>query len=73
MGIMENDNGEEITVDSLARMIAKGFEGVDKQFVEVKADLTIVKRDLTDVKNRLGRVEKLEKDVQVLKDTLAIK
>lgn len=44
--------GREETND-LAIMVARGFERVGNEIVEVKKDITEVKRDLTEVKDNL--------------------
>ena len=44
---------QEVTNEELARMIAKGFAGVDKRFEQVAA-----KTDVEDISRRLGIVDR---------------
>ena len=48
---------QEVTNEELARMIAKGFSGVDKSLEVVGADVAILKQDMFEVKGKLSTVE----------------
>lgn len=45
--------GREET-NELARMVAKGFAGVDKEIGEVKKDISDIKKDISEVKENLS-------------------
>ena len=49
---MVKKNNKGITLDELANMVARGFEGVDKKFESVAT-----KEDVRTIEKRLGRVE----------------
>ena len=51
---MEN-NFNNTTNDDLARMIARGFEGVDKEFIEVRKELCEIKNIL--IENHEKRIK----------------
>lgn len=61
---MENNNGNNITIDQLAMMVQKGFEGVDKRF-------DTIERILSDDYGR--RIEKLETEMKELRTALSLK
>ena len=79
------ENEKEITMDALASMVQKGFDGVDGRLDKIDGRLDGVENRLGNVETRLERIEKLllaehqrrierlEDDVQVLKDALNIK
>ena len=72
---------KEITIDGLALMVKKGFDGVDVQFDGFKKG---VKKEFDGVNKRLEkieglilsdyktRIEKLEGEMKELKDSLAL-
>lgn len=61
---MENNSGNNITIDQLAMMVQKGFEGVDKRF-------DTIERILSDDYGR--RIEKLETEMKELRTALSLK
>jgi archaellum component FlaC len=61
----------EVTIEDLAVMVKKGFDGVDKRFDGVDDRLDrIEKLMLVDHKHR---IERLEEQVKNLRDLLAVK
>lgn len=60
-----------ITIDDLARMVKKGFDGMDKRFDKVDDRLERIEKLLIAENRR--RIEKLEVDVKELKELLAVK
>lgn len=52
---------KKITLDGLARMIKKGFDGVDENFDSVNKNFKSVNKRFNSVENRLGRLEKNQK------------
>ena len=79
------ENNKEITMDALAGMVQKGFEGTDRQLDAIGGDVKELKDHMVQVKGQLDRIEKLlieehrrrieklENDVITLKDALNIK
>lgn len=72
------ESNKEITMDGLARMVQKGFDGVDVRLDKVDTDLTDIKGRLSRIEKLLieehrRRIEKLENDVSTLKEALNIK
>ena len=72
------DNFNNTTNDDLARMIAKGFEGVDQQFSRVdryfdKVESRLDKIEALLVGNYKKRIEKLELEMKELREALALK
>ena len=59
------------TIDNLARMVKKGFDGVDKRFDKVDIHLEHIEKLLITEHRR--RIERLETDVKELKGLLAVK
>jgi archaellum component FlaC len=53
---MKNKN---LTIDDLALMVKKGFDGVDKRFNGVDKRFDKVEKRLDKVEKRLDRIEKL--------------
>ena len=62
---MKKATSKKMTIDDLAIMVAKGFDGIDKKFsdkfskvekyiAEVKKDITGVKNDIAEVKENLA-------------------
>ena len=73
---MEN-NGANVTIDELARMVAKGFEETAKAN-EVNARFDAVEKRLDRIENLLieehrRRLERLEIEMKEVRDTLAMK
>ena len=77
---MAKDTGK-ITMNSLARMVSKGFDGIgskmatksdmDKQFVEVNVRLDRIENSI--LKHHANQISTLEKRVQRLENLFAIK
>lgn len=72
-----NNDEKEITIDELARMIAKGFEEtakkveVDVRFDEIEKRLDRIEKFLLEEHRR--RIERLEDQMREVRDALAIK
>lgn len=62
---------KNITIDDLARMVRKGFDGVDQRFNRVDNALERIEKLL--IAEHRRRIEKLEVDVRELKELLAVK
>lgn len=62
---------KNITIEGLARMVKKGFDGVDQRFDRVDAQLTRIEKLL--IAEHRRRIERLEADVRALKELLAVK
>ena len=85
---MENQNNHNnqsgVTMDGLARMVQKGFSGVDQRLDKIDSHLDKVDGRLDKIEDRLGtiekllikdhrmRIEKLETDIKELKELLAV-
>ena len=65
---MENNN---ITNEELARMVQKGFNGVDKRFDEMDKRFDRIEDIL--IQNNTKRIEKLETGMTELREALALK
>jgi archaellum component FlaC len=70
--------GKNITIDDLAVMVKKGFDGVDKRFDGVDKRFDGVDDRLERIEklilaNHKRRIEKLETEVKELKELLAVK
>lgn len=65
---MEN---KDITIEDLAGMVKKGFDGVDKRFDRVDNNLERIEKLL--IADHRRRIEKLEIAVKQLKELLAVK
>ena len=70
------DQGKEVTIDDLARMVQKGFEGTAKAS-EVRVEFNEVKERLDRIENILlaenrRRIEKLEDQMREVRDALAM-
>ncbi|MDP2837985.1 MAG: hypothetical protein Q8O53_01780 [Candidatus Moranbacteria bacterium] len=39
----------EVTLETLAQMVARGFQSVDEQLVEIKTDVSVLKEDVADL------------------------
>lgn len=76
---MENQNNQNnITIGGLARMIQRGFNGVDQRFDKVDQRFDKVEDRLETIEkllivNHRERIEKLETEVKELKELLAVK
>ena len=69
---MKNQNNQNnITIGDLARMVQKGFNGVNQRFDKVEDRLETIEKLL--IVNHRERIEKLETEVKELKELLAVK
>ncbi|MBI2626584.1 MAG: hypothetical protein HYW69_03265 [Candidatus Nealsonbacteria bacterium] len=69
---------QNVTIDDLAGMVQKGFEGVDLRFDKVDGRLDKIEDRLETIEklfiaNHNQRIEKLETEVKELKELLAVK
>ena len=69
---------KKITIDTLAVMINRGFEGVDKRFEDVDKRFDAVDARLDRIEKLIladhkRRIERLEVEMKDLKDLLAVK
>ena len=76
---------KQTTIDDLAGMVQKGFQDMGGQMNILKSDVNILKSDMNEVKEQLDRIEKLvlvdhkhrierlEFEVNNLKDLFALK
>lgn len=62
---------KSITTEVLARMVQKGFDGVDKRFDKVDDKLDHIEKLL--IAEHRRRIERLEIDVRQLKELLSVK
>ena len=62
----------KITIEQLAGMIKKSFDGVDKKFEEASKVQTVIQKDVKDIKLKLDKVESIEKEVDYIKGILNI-
>jgi len=81
----QNDQNNNITIGHLARMVQKGFNGVDQRFDKVDQRFDKVDQRFDKVEDRLEtiekllivnhreRIEKLETEPKELKELLTIK
>lgn len=81
----ENMEKKNITMDDLAVMVKKGFDGVDTRFNGVDLRFNKVDKRFDNIEGRFDkierilvanhhqRIEKLESDMKELKEILAIK
>lgn len=53
MSNQENNNNKHVTIDDLAVMMKKGFDGVDEQFKGVNGRLDAIKIGLENIALRL--------------------
>lgn len=78
---MKKDTGKKMTIDDLAVMVAKGFDGVHTEigefkrevnvrFGEVEKDIKEVKKDITEVKENLASTRR---DVLSMGDRFTLK
>lgn len=74
---------KKVTIEDLARMVAKGFEetskktDTDRQFADVGRHLDLLEKQVENVKGLIvldhkRRIEKLELDMKELKNALAM-
>jgi uncharacterized coiled-coil protein SlyX len=66
----ELKNDGEITIETLAGMIARGFQHVDKKFEEMDKRFDQIENLL--MSEHRQRIEKLERQMKEVRDTLAI-
>lgn len=62
---------KNITIDDLARMVKRGFDGVDQRFNKVDNTLERIEKLL--IAEHRRRIERLETDVRELKELLAVR
>lgn len=62
---------KNITIDDLAGMVKKGFDGVDQRFNKVDNSLERIEKFI--IAEHRRRIEKLETEVKELKELLAVK
>jgi archaellum component FlaC len=62
---------KKITIDDLARMVKKGFDGVDKRFDRIENRLERIEKII--LKQQSQKIEFLEKRICRLEEALAIK
>ena len=56
-----NQTGNEITMDDLALMVAKGFNEMDKKFKKIETDIKEIKKDTEEIKAELNKkVDKID-------------
>lgn len=63
---------KNITIDDLAIMVQKGFDGQDNRFSKIEKDLSIIKGQLAGVIYKPD-FDKLEMRVEYLENMLAVK
>lgn len=69
---MEKRNGK-VTLESLARMVARGFEVVDKKFDNVDKRFDKIDIKLEDIDYRLGKIEhNHERRLDILEDKMQV-
>ena len=54
---MKKETKQENNFDSLANMIAAGFDGVDKQFEVVTSDVGNLKSDVSELKSKVSKID----------------
>ena len=59
---------KKVTIDNLAVMVAKGFDGIEKDIGELKKDIGEVKNDVGELKKDMGEVKGNVKNIR--KDVL---
>jgi len=69
---------KKMTLDKLATMVERGFEGTDKRLDKVderleRIEKRMVRLDATIFLDHKRRIQKLEADVELLKDVAGIK
>jgi len=80
---MAKKNGKKITIDGLAIIINKGFDGqmeymkkefgrINGRFEEVDGRFDTIEKDVKYIKENLKNAAELEKDVDYIKNTLNI-
>ena len=77
-GIIELMENKEITIEDLARMVEKGFNGVDLRFDKIDLKFDKIEDRLERIEKLLiaehqRRIEKLEAEVKELRELLAVK
>ncbi|HBI16909.1 MAG TPA: hypothetical protein DDY52_02000 [Candidatus Moranbacteria bacterium] len=61
------NNKKEITIDDLALMIAKGFDGTDNKFKSLETEIKTIKSDIAKIKLD---IDKVKSDTQEIKTNL---
>lgn len=51
------DNNKDVTLNELAGMVARGFEGMDKKFDNMAGDIGVLKSDVGELKTKVGNLE----------------
>ncbi len=79
---MAKKNSKEITINELAIIINKGFDGqmdyMEKRFNKIesematKKELNEVKKDVKYIKENISDAAKLEKEVEYIRNTFSI-
>lgn len=69
---------KQITIEDLAGMVKRGFDGVDKQFEQVAKRFDVVDERLDRIEKLIlvshnRRIERLEEEVKEIKNLFAIK
>ena len=69
---------KKITLEKVASMVQKGFNGTDKRFDKVderlaKIENRVARLDVAIFVDHKRRIQKLEADVEILKDVAGIK
>lgn len=54
---MKKTATKKMTIDDLAVMVAKGFDGVYEEIREVKNDVKVIKEDMVNVKKDIAEVK----------------
>jgi len=62
---------KNITIDGLAMMVKKGFDGVDQRFNRVDNSLERIEKFL--IAEHRRRIEKLETEVKEIKELLVVR
>lgn len=67
---MKKTTTKKMTIDDLAVMVAKGFDGVYREISEVKKDIIEIKNDVAEVKENLASTRR---DVLSMGDRFTMK
>lgn len=66
---------KEMTIDELARIVAKGFENTAAKFdiEEIKGEITEINKTLESIEYRLGKIEsRHERRIDILEDRMSV-